>query len=348
MTVNLNKIELITVTRVIAHKVSAKKKDKDAEAELSEELLSFDSKDQQILIDRLTDALLNTTKTFQLDYEDLSKNSVYDILHNKYSSFEEADFIEFSQDLAERMAESHFRVKIPGGYSIIGDGKTKDGEIFFFIIKAELQEAFNIQKNKLNLIHDIFLSPAKDFYKIGFFLKRSGKFIPFMYDDIFTPQKKDLTEYFYGKFLGLTTDSNDIIRTKNFYEDVKIFLMNEIDNTKDRVAMEKTLNSYIREDVSGVISATEFSDKYFEGDVKKKFQKKICEIYPHSFTKNKRLLDRKLELERVVVHVSSEITLVGNTCSLQDIEMSRLNTDAEKNKAIHSINSGKHKTIVLL
>ena len=77
------------------------------------------------MIDRLTDALLNTTKTFQLDYEDLSKNSVYDILHNKYSSFEEADFIEFSQDLAERMAESHFRVKIPGGYSIIGDGETK-------------------------------------------------------------------------------------------------------------------------------------------------------------------------------------------------------------------------------
>jgi hypothetical protein len=40
-----------------------------------------------------------------------------------------------------------------------------------------------------------------------------------MYDDQFSPQKKDLTEYFYGKFLGLTTDRNDRILSKNFYLD---------------------------------------------------------------------------------------------------------------------------------
>jgi len=348
MTVNLNNVELATISRVIAHRVSAKRKEKDAEAELSEKLLSFASEDQQILIDRLVDALLNTTKTFQLDYEDVSEGSVYDILHNKYMSFDAKDFIEFSQELAERMAESHFRVKIPGGYCIVGEGKTKGGELFFFIIKAELQEAFNIKENMLNLIQDIFLSPAKDFYKIGFFLKRNDKFIPFMYDDIFTLQKKDLTEYFYGKFLGLTTDSNDKIKTKNFYDDVKDFLVNEIDNVKDRIAMEKTLNCYIREETSGIISANEFSERYFEGDIKKKFQKKICEVYPHAFTKNKLLLGRRLELERVTVTVSSEVTLVGNTSSLHGVEVSNLNTDSEKDEVIHSINSGKHKTIVLL
>ena len=117
---------------------------------------------------------------------------------------------------------------------MIGNGTTSDNKFFFFVIKAELQEVFNIANDELNLIKDVFLSPAKDFYKIGFFIEHGKSFLPFMYDDQFSLQKKDLTEYFYGTFLGLTTDRNDRLRAKNFFEDTKAFIDVNIDNLKDK------------------------------------------------------------------------------------------------------------------
>lgn len=315
------KIELKTINRVIAHEIHPKTEKKDAYAVTSSKLLKFGKNDKDMLVARMTEALINTTKTFQLDFEDKSDGSVYKMLQT-YSKVDEKKFIAHSIDLADSLAIAHFRTKIPGGYCLIGDGITTKNKKFFFVIKAELQEVFSIQNNELHLIKDVFLSPAKDFYKIGFFIESGSSYIPYMYDDQFSLQKKDLTEYFYGQFLGLTTDKNDRLRTKNFYEDTKNFIEKNVDNIQDRVGLLSSLKTLYREDTSGLISPREFSDNYFEGDLKSRFEKSVIEDkYPHSFTRDTSLIDNRLELQRITIPLTYELSLVGNTDTLSSVEI---------------------------
>ncbi len=345
---NLNNIKIASINRVIAHEILPKTDKEDASAKTSKQLLVLEKEDKLILTKRITEAVINTTKTFQLDYEDKSDNSIYSLM-NKFKEISDKDFITHSVSLAEDLADAHFRTKIPGGYCIIGDGVTSKNQIFFFIIKAELQEVFSIKNNKLNLIKDVFLSPAKDFYKIGFFIENGSLFLPFMYDDQFSLQKKDLTEYFYGKFLGLTTDRNDKLRTKNFYEDTKDFIEKYVDNFQDKIGLLKTLKVLYREEATGIISPQEFSDKYFENELKSKYEKNVIQDkYPHSFTKDISLIDNRLELQRVSIPLSYDISLIGNSEALGNIEIID-NPTAEKMIQFEpEINNGMIRKAILL
>lgn len=345
---NLKNIKISSIGRIIAHEIHPKIENKDAFAKTSSSLLKFKKAEKEILINRIVEALANTTKTFQLDYEDKTTDSVYTLM-GKIKKLKDDEFIKASISLAEDLADAHFRTKIPGGYCLIGNGLTLDNKFFFFIIKAELQEVFNIHDNELTLIKDVFLSPAKDFYKIGFFIEKGNSFIPFMYDDQFSLQKKDLTEYFYGTFLGLTTDRNDKLKAKNFYEDTKNFIESNVDNIKDRLGFLRALNVLYREDASGLISARDFSDKYFEGDLKTQYEKKIVtEKYPHSFTKDISLLENKLELQRISIPLTFSMSIVGSSSELESLEI----IDDPNKKTLKDlepeINNGQIRKLIVL
>jgi len=318
---NLSSLKIASIDRIIAHEIHPKTEEKDAFAKTNSALLKFKKPEKEILIKRILEALTNTTKTFQLDYEDKSIDSVYSLM-TKIKKQTDKEFITSSASLADDLADAHFRTKIPGGYCLVGNGLTTTNKFFFFIIKAELQEVFNVHNNELTLIKDVFLSPAKDFYKIGFFLESGSNFIPFMYDDQFSLQKKDLTEYFYGTFLGLTTDRNDRLKAKNFYEDTKTFIETNIDDVHDRIGLLKALNVLYREDTTGLISAREFSNNYFEGELKTKFEKKIVEEkYPLSFTKDISLIENRLELQRISIPLSFTMSIVGSTSELDTLDI---------------------------
>jgi hypothetical protein len=335
------------ISRVIAHTVNPKTVSSDAYADTSNEFLNFSVDEKTILISRLEDALGNSKKTFRVEYEDYSPSSIYTHLKDDFP-FSDEKFMFLSVSLANKLASSHFRIKIPGGYCLIGDGVSKNGHRFFFVIKAELQEVFSIKGNLLEIVKDVFLSPAKDFYKIGFFVDFGKGHVPYMYDDQFSPQKKDLTEYFYSKFLGLTTDKNDRILSKNFYSDTRAFIEDNISEAKDRIGLIKALTVLYREETSGIISPSEFSEKYLEGEVKSKYDKMIKSKYPLSFTKDVSLIKTKLELKRISIPLSYGIDIIGNSDYLDDIEIIE-NPNCNSMRDIEpEINSGQIKKIVLL
>ncbi|MBX7141262.1 MAG: nucleoid-associated protein [Chitinophagales bacterium] len=345
---NLSSLKIASIDRIIAHEIHAKTEDKDAFAKTNSALLKFKKPEKEILIKRILEALTNTTKTFQLDYEDKSADSVFTLM-TKIKKQTDKEFIASSVSLADDLADAHFRTKIPGGYCLIGNGVTSTNKFFFFVIKAELQEVFNVHNNELTLIKDVFLSPAKDFYKIGFFLESGSSFIPFMYDDQFSLQKKDLTEYFYGTFLGLTTDKNDRLKAKNFYEDTKNFIETNVDEVHDRIGLLKALNVLYREDTSGLISAREFSDNYFEGDLKTKYEKKIVEEkYPLSFTKDISLIENRLELQRISIPLSYTMTIVGSTSELDSLDIIDEPTKQTMKDLEPQINNGMIRKMVLV
>lgn len=345
---NISEIEIKCYKRLIAHEIYPKSKKEDAYAITSNSLLKFDESDERILTNRLIEALANTTKTFKLEFENQSDDSVYSFLE-KYDTLDDSSFIDYSIKFAEDLANAHYRLKIPGGFCIIGDGVTTKDEEFFFIIKAELQEVFNIKENELHVIENVFLSPAKDFYKIGFFIKRGITFTPFMYDDLFNLQKKDLTEYFYGKFLGLSTDKNDKLRSKNFYEDTKSFIENYVNNIKDRLGLLKALDVLYREDASGIISPRDFSNNYFEGKLKTHFEQTIIQQkYPQSFTKDTSLLSNKLKLQRISIPLSYSIALVGTQENMESIDVIDKPDSASMEALSLEINNGTIDKIVVL
>lgn len=344
---NINTIQIKDINRIIAHTIYPKTSSTDAYAYNSKDVLAFSDSEKSILISRLEDSLTNSKKTFQLTFDDKSPDSLYFTLHNNFP-ISEKSFISFTQGLAEDLANAHFRTNIPGGYCLIGDGITKNNENFFFVIKAELQEVFNISGNKLKLIKNVFLSPAKDFFKIGMFIKQGKNYLPFMYDDQFSMQKKDLTEYFYGQFMGLTTDRNDKLKSKNYFTDTKDFIEDNISNAKDRLGLLKALTVLYREDATGIVSPRDFSEKYFEGKLKAEYDKIIDTKYPLSFTKDTSLIENRLELQRLSIPLGYSMSLVGNSNDLNEVEIIDSPTQESFESCIHEINNGDVKKLVII
>lgn len=342
----LTDLKIRSIDRIIAHTIYQKTQDLPAYAKCAAECLEFSEQEKGILIGRLYDALSNSKKTFKLSYEDKSEKSIYFLLHNNLP-LTDKEFIRETKSLAEALADSHFRTRIPGGYCLVGEGYTFSDQHFFFIIKAELQEVFSIEGNTLQLVKDVFLSPAKDFYKIGFFIDGMSEYVPFMYDDQFSLQKKDLTEYFYGKFMGLTTDKNDSLKSKNFYEDAKTFIQDNIPNSKDQVGLIKALTTIYREDTSGILSPKKFSEDYLEGHLKDKFDKLVEEKYPHPFTKDVTLIDKRLNLQRISIPLSYSLSLVGDTESLEQVNIYDTSEQSIES-IIPEINSGITRKVITI
>ena len=344
---NLNELKIQSITKIIAHQIKPKTPKIDAHSINTDELLTLNSEEVTILIDRLEIAICNHSKSFELAFEDKSKDSLYETLHNKFPNTDK-DFIETSQNIADKLALAHFRTKIPGGYCLVGEAKLNTGKKLFFIVKAELQEVFNIEKNKLNLIKNVFLSPAKDFYKVGFFIEKSKSFTPYMFDDQFTMQKRDLTEYFYAQFLGLSTDKNDVLRSKNFFNDTKQFIDENVDNLKDKLGLQKALTVLFRENVTGTISLRDFADLHMEGKLKTDYLAQLLKKYPRAFTKRTDLIDKRVDLDRVTIPLTYTITIVGNKKAMEHIEVfDEITNDTSKNLSVQ-INSGNVRKIVIV
>ena len=344
---SLGSFEVLNLDRIIAHEIYPKTEKEHAYAKYAEQCLAFNAEDRKTLVDRLETAINNSTKTFQLEFEDKSDTSIYAYLVKKGRPTEQ-EFIEISRKLADKLALAHFRTKIPGGFCLIGNGTTTKRMDFFFVIKAELQEVFNIENNNLKLIKDVFLSPAKDFYKIGLFVNLGTSYIPYMYDDQFSLQKKDLTEYFYGQFLGLTTDKNDSLKAKNYFQDTKNFIEDNVDNMHDRLGLLKALQVLYREDTSGIISPKDFSQAYFEGQLKNKYDAVIEKRYPKAFTKDLSLVESKIDLQRVSIPLTYSISLIGSPTDLSSLQVIGDPSISELSQLEPEVNNGKIRKIIVL
>ncbi|PKR81769.1 hypothetical protein CW751_00055 [Brumimicrobium salinarum] len=346
---NITKKEIKSFNHLICHRVFPKSETQDAYPEFNENILRLNSDDSQVLKDRLHKAMQNHKKCFELNFSNKNTDSVYSLLHDNYP-VEKHDFIEVSKELTDQLATSHFRRRIPGGFCLIGDCKLVSGEKMFFIIKAELQEVFNIANKKLNVIKDVFLSPAKDFYKVGLFIGTSN-FTPFIYDDQYTSQKLDLTEYFYSHFLGLSTNENDALLSKNFFKSTKRFIDEYPDiDQKDRTGLYGALTTTFREKVDGLISLQAFADNYLTGAIKDKYLQEFGEKFPIAFTKNISLIERNVDLERISLKINDSTYINGKRSEMDRIEIIEkkdiINSSSDNNSII--INTGRKLDKVVL
>lgn len=320
----------LKIGRIIIHKVHKKLDNSTCGiAEYSDELYVFGATETETLKERICAAFSKTKRFFKLEIARCETDSFYDYAsHIKGSS--DALFIEKSKQIADLLALSHDRKTIPSGLLLVMDGFYKKNKHFILVIKAELQEAFTIKevdKHKIvELINELFLSPAKEFYKIGYMIEDTNndvfpndKHSVYMYDDNFSSGNRDLAEYFYGNFLGFSTSKNDKLLTKNFYHDIHSFIDNNVAGFDNIKGLKNAINSLYRENTTGIINPHEFVQQNFESELLKRFESKIGFNYPHSFTKDLTLVDRKLQ--RGLILLADELKIEGPSDSIDNVDV---------------------------
>jgi 37-kD nucleoid-associated bacterial protein len=345
-----------SINRLIIHRVIAKTSKIAAYAVYEESMCELNKQTEEVLKERLELALNKSNKTFKLEIEDIAENSFFDLSH-KLKSLPNSDFISTSKKIADSLAKSHHRANIPGGFSLILDGYTKFQQHFIIVVKAEYQSAFSLTNNTLEILKDIFLSPAKDFYKIGVILEDSNsdmdfpnnKYSCFVYDDQYTLQNNDLTEYFYSNFLGFTTDRNSKLITKKFYDLTEGFANDpkNIDNIDDQVGLKNALRTLIREETSGIISPSDFSKNYLEGKLKEKFDKTVVSQFATSFVKDKSLLNQRLKLDRISIPLKYQLKLEGTSDKIKHSKIFNLG-DKNSDYLTTTINTGEWEQIIVI
>lgn len=340
----IKQFSIDSIRRVIAHRIVQKTESAPCYPETHDSLYNLEPDVKQVLIQRIEKAINNKKKCFDLSFRDKDKESMYDLLTQLGFVSDNEKYIEFSKDAAEKLAGSQDNISIPGGYCLVVDGKMDDGAYFICIIKADYQEVFNVHENSMQLLSDVFLSPAKDFYKVGFFVQNSTKsgYKPYMYDDQFSIYKDDLTLYFYDKFLGLSTDDNNKLQTKNLFVDIKGFIETNVDDMDDSQGLKQAMRAYFRENTEGHVSVEEFSDRYLKETVlESDFKMQLGTKYPRAIVLDTTLLSsNQLLTQRTTL--SDKITILtkeGVTLKVLDIE--------DAGKIIPTIQTGANTKVVV-
>jgi len=320
----------LQISRIIIHRVH--KKDDGADygiAEYSNELFDFGATETETLKKRICTAFSKQKRFFKLEISQCEAGSFYDTAINFKNASNET-FIKKSQNVADLLAISHDKKTIPSGLLLIMDGYYKNRNHFVLVIKAELQEAFTIKEmdnhKVVELINDLFLSPAKDFYKIGYLIEDTNNATfpndnhsAYMYDDNFSSGNRDLAEYFYHKFLGFETNRNDKLISRNFFHDIHRFIDNNVFGFDNIKGLKNALNSLYRENTTGIINPEEFVQQNFSEELISRYNNKIGLDYPHSFTKDVTLLDRRLQ--RGIILLAENLKIEGPPDAIDNVNV---------------------------
>lgn len=336
--------EIKTILRVIAHRIVQKTESAPCYPETHDSLYILSADDKKVLIQRIEKAVNNRKKCFDLSFRDKGDKSMYKQLSKLGFVSEDDAYIDFSKEAAGKLSDSQDNISIPGGYCLVADGKMKGGEYFICIIKADYQEVFNVHENSMHVLNDVFLSPAKDFYKVGFFVQDKAKksFTPYMYDDQFSIYKDDLTLYFYDKFLGLSTDESNKLKTKNLYMDIIKFINENVDYSEDSRGLIKAAQSYFRENTEGRVSVEEFSERFLnKTKLGTPFKKQYGEKYPRAIVLDTTLLsNERLMTQRTTL--GDKITIITK----EGVKMTLLD-EKDIAQIVPTIKSGKNPKIVM-
>jgi len=317
----------ITITRVIIHKIIGKTVKDPAYSEASTDIHKLDPDTTTTLLDRIYSAVNKSKRFFETQLDNTEKNSFWDYAKN-ISSLTKENFILSTTQIADLAVEAHQSRNRPGGLLLIIDAKV-DRLNAVIVIKAELQQAFIINDNAVELIKELFLSPAKEFFKIGILIHRDKKnvgkrsFDTYIYDDNFTPQKNDLTSYFYSDFLGFSTHENDKLKTNNFMKDFITFVDANVNDNESRRLIKIKIKADYRESSSGIIDPSSYSEYFVNLGLDKLYQTRILSKFPRSFSKDISLVEGILT--KSTLSITNQLKLSGPSDLVDHVEI--VNTD---------------------
>lgn len=310
--------------RIIIHRIFAKKRDEEhSSVEHENQLIVADDEVRRIIKERVNEACGKQSKSFKLQIAKVNEGAFFHLAKDTHS-LSESDFITRSKKIATLLGVAQKRTIIPGGFLIIIEGVTDEQNNFMLVIKAELQEAFTTKfdqetnKKQIEVLREIFLSPAEKFFKIGIICQSenpeenfpNNEFSCMIHDDQFRPGGIP-AEFFYSDFLGFSLDKNEKILTKGFYQDTKSVIMNSNVENDTKKSCLNALRTIYKQDQTGIIDPTEFGERFLPPEVREPYAANVLAQpkYNRPFTKDLSIMGR--ELTNRIMHFRNKITVQG-------------------------------------
>lgn len=340
----------INIKRVIIHKIIGKTQKTDAYADPSDDLHYLDIDTKATLLQRIESAISKSKRFFETAVENVESNSFWDF-SKALSKTDKEGFIKQSILIAELAAAAHQKRTQPGGLLILIDA-TIDKLDAAMVIKAELQQALIINGKAIELIKELFLSPAKEFFKIGILAHRDSKstdrraFDSFVYDDNFTPQKNDLASYFYRDFLGFSTHENDKLKTNNFMREFSDFVEKNVTDFESRRLIKTRIKADYRESSVSIVDPASYVE-YFEKDgLTTLYHTKVLSKFPRSFSKDLSLVDSALQ--KAFLQITSQLKISGPPDLVDNLQVINPNQKSKLTGLIAQIESKDVARLVVI
>jgi hypothetical protein len=341
----------LSIDRVIIHKIIGKSTAEDAYSIPATDLHKLDPETTETLIKRITNAVKRSRRLFETTIKVTESDSFFSLAKDLPKS-EKRHFIKYSASICQIAAAAHQNANIPGGLLIVIEGQI-DKFSSVIVVKAELQEAMTLRGNSVELMKELFLSPAKEFYKIGLLVHKDGRsnsptaYQSFVYDDNFTPKRNDIAEYFYKDFLGFSTSENDKLLTNNFLKDFDSFVEENITDHTSRKHLKISIKADYRESSVQIVDPQNYLN-FFDDEplLKEKFERQILSKFPRSFTKDLSLVETSLK--RVTRTISGDLKLTGPPEQVDGAEIIDQNEMAKPTKLVTQINSGAYSKVILI
>jgi hypothetical protein len=338
---NLDNLEILRVTY---HKIISKSK--QIITPYATDCLDFcklGDDGTSTLSKRILNCIKKRTHFFELDIENTSKDSMFEI-QKKFKNSKKAEFLKISQEVADLAASCQTRTNIPDGLILIVEAKF-NGSHALIVVKAEKSEAFSISGNDLQLIKDIFLSSDKTLYKIGIFIHTDDKNVApksykyFVFDDDFSPSKDDLAIYFYKTFLGLTTDKNSKLLTNKLHNRLKRFIDDYVD-FQDAYDVRRSVDRIFLNEDKKTISASDFKD-LFPKEIHEHYNRDIVEELPNAIVKDINIVN-KIDTQKIKVNEDFLLTIGSKT---KIIDMGETENDRDRLTTV--INTNKKSKYII-
>ncbi|WP_163920451.1 nucleoid-associated protein [Photobacterium sp. Alg240-V54] len=251
----------------------------------SNELINFDTIALETFKQRVIYALGSQSKAVNMVIVNQGSNDVATIIQ-KLCNANDDDFLNLSYDIADKLADSQKRKQLQGGIVVVFKGIFGDVDnrnTIIGIMKADIHSAYAKTKNEstneisLEYVEEALLTPSTKLFKTAGFaytgnhidedsdeLNLNNSWEVYISDSqISQTDGKAAAQYFYANFLGCGYPETSARQTKDFYNYTCSFIDKLEISAEDKNDLRNSLVSYLKVENSEIVSAIEFSDRYF-------------------------------------------------------------------------------------
>lgn len=303
----------IDIKRVIVHTILAKEEGNEHALIIPDsKIVKIDENVKSLFRERLSKAAAKTSKAFELEIEDYYEGSFFSFA-KEICKLDDNSFIKYSEKIAHLLAQAQTRNTIPGGYFLLIDAVTVDGNNLTITIKAELNTVlkyyYDDNESAIKILDDAFLSPSQKFFKIGVIYEKdepdeftnypNNNFGCFLFDDQFKPDSRP-AEYFYKDFLGFSIDSNPKIQSKRFFDTTDNFIRKNIPAPDYKDEMLNLLKHEFTTNDEPELTPKDFADMYFnDNELRDNYKNQITSYLPEKIIKDSSMIESKLKSKKI-------------------------------------------------
>lgn len=342
----------LQIDKIIIHQIFKRNSDGTVkQPKKSSSFIRFDHSAMETFKVRVIDALGSHSKAVDMVIVRQGQGDISTAIE-KLNNADNNEFIDTSYKIASALSEAQVKKSIPGGILVVFKGRYSNPEKSFIgVMKAEIHSAYekteNLDTNEISLkfVEEALLTPATKLYKTAGFFEKTIENRDELTSDlnnlwhvgvsdsqISQTDGKAAAQYFYSSFLGCGYPESSARTTREFYEATCEFLTDMDISEEKRNDLHNALISYLKYENSDVVSATEFSDRYFDIDTRDQFSEHIEEkgLPLTAFTKDIEQISTRLKQRKLSFSKNVKITAPSDVFKeLIDIESITENQDGE-------------------